>query len=163
MLYIRSVERFFLVFILMSMPFLYSFGVLAQLFGSDLSRELFWVDELVRFELVLMVFLGIGYVHDRGAHISMDILQGYFSPVLQRFLTLTINLLGLILAAYLAWLGWVYLQHMIASGQRSNSLGVPMFYLYASLPVGAFLLAVRHVSALIVTFRGHSAQNVPAV
>jgi TRAP-type C4-dicarboxylate transport system permease small subunit len=128
-----------------------------------LSKDIFWIDELVRFQLVLLVFLGLGYVHDRGAHISMDIFQGAFNPALQRFLTLVINLLGLALAAYLAWLGWVYMERMIASGQRSNSLGIPMFYLYSSFPVGAFLLAVRHFSTLIVTLRGCGAQRVPGV
>lgn len=118
----------------------YTILVLCQVFFRYVLNEpLFWAEEVVRYGLVWSVMLGAALVaHDRG-HVRIEILGAMVRPRAQR-----------IVRAIAGSLSWAFLLILLVAGiqfvtrtitQHSASLGVPMWVVYAAVPVGAFIEA----------------------
>jgi TRAP-type transport system small permease protein len=123
-----------------------------------LQRPLFlWSEEVARFLLIWMVFLGIGVGVKNDAHFAMDLLQAYLGKrsgaAVRLFNDLCMGtLLVLLVLAGLrfAWFG-VF--------QTSPNLEIPMVWVLASIPIGglvALLYLVERVQQRWSDFRGHA-------
>jgi TRAP-type C4-dicarboxylate transport system permease small subunit len=100
-----------------------------------LQRPLFlWSEEVARFLLIWMVFLGIGIGVKNDAHFSMDILQSFlekrWGAAVRLFNDLCMGLLLVLLVLAglrFAWFG-VF--------QTSPNLEIPMVWVLISIPIG---------------------------
>ncbi|WP_281985555.1 TRAP transporter small permease [Thalassorhabdomicrobium marinisediminis] len=116
--------------------------ILAQMFGRVLFRTgLPWADELARYLHILMVFIGIGYAHRVGAHISIDILVHMLPRVPRRVLHIIVQAAILATSIIVVMGCWMLIQRMGA--QRSASLGLPVTAFVTPTLLGFGLLAVE--------------------
>jgi C4-dicarboxylate transporter DctQ subunit len=113
-----------------------------------------WTEEIVRYSIVWLVFLGGSIAARRGAHICMDIMVVYLPPRAKRILaglaTAIACMFTLIITYYgclLTWSIWTY-------NQRSPAAEIPMALPFAAIPVGCGLMTIRFLAALVVYLRG---------
>jgi C4-dicarboxylate transporter DctQ subunit len=113
-----------------------------------------WTEEVVRYSIVWLVFLGGSIAARRGAHISMDILVVYLSPraklAVAALATAVAGAFCLAMTFYgslLTWSIWSY-------GQTSPAAMIPMALPFAAIPVGCALMTIRFFAALVVYLRG---------
>jgi TRAP-type C4-dicarboxylate transport system permease small subunit len=78
----------------------------------------------------------------------MTSLLARFAPGLRRGAKLTIDLTGLLFSLYVAKLSLDITLFVMRSGQSSPTLDVSMGWLYAAMPVGFALLALRYALEL---------------
>jgi TRAP-type C4-dicarboxylate transport system permease small subunit len=134
-------------------------GLMAVLVGVQvagrflLGYSIAWSDELTRFLLVWISFLGVSVAARRGAHPGIETLVRALPPPLARLagrlaLLLSLAFLGLVCVS-----GGELVTHTWA--QRSPSLGLRMSWPYLAVPLSA-LLVLLHWSA-----RGHAAASEP--
>jgi TRAP-type C4-dicarboxylate transport system permease small subunit len=114
--------------------------VLQVFFRYALNRSLFWSEEAVRFALVWSVMLGSAVVAYRGEHIRIDALDVLLSPGARRAVALLAEVLTFAFCAILAGTGIQFTLRTLT--QRSAVLEVPIWAVYAAVPVGAVLEAV---------------------
>jgi TRAP-type C4-dicarboxylate transport system permease small subunit len=114
--------------------------VLQVFFRYVLNRSLFWSEELVRFALVWSVMLGSAVVAYRGEHLRIDALDGLLSPRLRRIVGRLAEFLTFVFCVILAGTGVQFTLRTLT--QRSAVLEVPIWAVYAAIPVGAVLEAV---------------------
>ena len=100
------------------------------------------------FSLAWVVFLGLGLTLERGRHIAMTSLLARFTPGLRRGAKLVIDLTGLLFSLYVAKLSLDITLFVMRSAQSSPTLDVSMAWLYAAMPVGFALLALRYALEL---------------
>ena len=111
--------------------------VLRYVFGISLS----WVEELTRYMMIWLAWLGAGLALREGAHIAIDALQAALPEVGARLLR-TIVLLAMIgFFGALVWLGWRY--SMFAWRQQTAVLRLPAGLVYLAIPVGSFLMLLH--------------------
>ena len=146
---LASVERVLLVCLMLALPVIYGINVLLHNLAPGLARHLDGVDELSRFILVWLVCVSLGYTMDKGRHVSMNLLQRFIGRSLLFWVQRVIDVIGALFCAYMAYIGWQFLQRIIATGQVSNTLDVSMGWLYAALPLGMVLLTLRYVRYVI--------------
>lgn len=131
-------------------------GVLATLMGLlvlDVLWQVFtrfalgdassFSEEAARFLLIWISLLGAAYVTGKRKHLAIDILPQRFHGVRQRRLEAVIDLCILFFAVVVligggARLVWVTLY----LGQTSAALGLPLGFVYASLPISGILMAL---------------------
>ncbi len=129
------------------------------LFQGVLLRYLFnyafsWTEEVVRYSIVWLVFLGGSIAARRGAHIAMDIAVVYLPPRAKLFMlgvaaaitcafTLVMTYYGILLTVSI----WNY-------RQLSPAAEIPMAIPFAAIPVGCALMAIRFLAAALAYFRG---------
>ena len=100
--------------------------------------SLIWVEELTRYMMVWLGFLGSGLVLRFGAHVAVDVFQDLLPPQQAKALRAAIVvLLGMTFIA-MAWLGVRYVA--FAWGQETAVLNWSTGAIYLAVPIGAVLM-----------------------
>ena len=107
-----------------------------------LNAALSWSDELVRYVLVWISFLGASMATYRGAHIGIAMLTERFSERVQRVITLFVNLLILLFLGVILYQGVRILPVMAV--RVAPTLGIRMEVFYTVLPISAAIM-ILHV------------------
>lgn len=106
-----------------------------------LDFSVIWVEELTRYMMVWVGFLGSGLVLRLGAHVAVDVLQDVLpAPAARALRAAIVVLLGVTFAAML-WLGIRYAA--FAWDQRTAVLDWSTGAVYLAIPIGAALMLVH--------------------
>ena len=145
---LRRAERALTAALMLLMAVTYAFNVLVRELAPAHASRFAWIEEACLFALAWVVFLGLGLALERGRHIAMTSLLERLSPKLRRGSKLAIDLTGLAFSLYVAKLALDITLFVVRSGQSSPTLDVSMGWLYAAMPVGFVLLALRYALEL---------------
>jgi TRAP-type C4-dicarboxylate transport system permease small subunit len=98
----------------------------------------FWTEEVARYALVWMTFLGSAELFRyRGGHINVEVLVQALPRMPRRVVLITVDLV--VLAVLLAVGVGGYVLMTASSLSVSASLGIPMPWIYAVIPVSAVI------------------------
>jgi TRAP-type transport system small permease protein len=111
--------------------------VLRYGFGQSLA----WAEEVSRYMMIWLSFLGAGLALRAGAHIAVETLPDSLPHALSRLVRLLVVLLMAGFLALILWLGWSYAQ--FAMMQRTPVLRMPVGYVYLAIPIGMALMLVH--------------------
>jgi TRAP-type C4-dicarboxylate transport system permease small subunit len=100
-----------------------------------------WTEELIRWLWVWMACLGLSEAERYQQHLRMDMVPSLWSAALRRAVYRLIDAMTGVLALYMAWLGFKGV--LRTWNDESVTLMVSDAVLYAALPVGALLWAMR--------------------
>lgn len=153
---LQSFERTALAVLMLVMVALYVGGVLVRELAPAYSRHVNWIDEATRYMMVWLVFLSLGLALGQGRQIAMTSFLERMHPKAQLWIGRAIDLTGLGLSLFVAWVGFKMAQTVGATGQMSPTLGIPAAVIYYSLPVGFLLLALRYGLSLFGLIDRHS-------
>lgn len=145
---LRRLESVLLGTLMLAMSALYTLNVLVRELAPEYASRIAWIDELCLFGLAWVVFLGLGLALERGRHIAMTSLLARLAPGMRRGVKLAIDLAGLLFSLYIAKLAVDITLFVVRSGQLSPTLDVSMAWLYAAMPAGFALLALRYALEL---------------
>jgi TRAP-type transport system small permease protein len=132
-----------LISALLVVGFVVLLGVIGvNVFGRMVGRGIPWADEASRFLFIWVAFLGAAVAYFRREHISVSFLidklprwPRLIAMILQELLVLAV--LGFLMVGAFALID--------ATFRRSALLGVPLSYIFASVPVAAFLMAMMAI------------------
>ncbi|SDD30252.1 TRAP-type C4-dicarboxylate transport system, small permease component [Paracoccus isoporae] len=110
---------------------------LRYLTGTSLS----WADEVARYTMIWMCFVGAGLALREGAHVALTNFQTALPLPAARALRGVVLVLLMFFFAVMIWMGWDYMTR--ARFQLSAALRLKMFWVYAAMPVGFALLVVH--------------------
>lgn len=113
------------------------------------SESIEWAEEVARYLMVWLTFLGAGPVLRYGGHIAVDNLQ---DALPHRAAVALRGLIALILFSFfgfMVWFGVLYVQR--AQFQMTPTTQISMAWVYAAIPVGGLLLALH----LALVLRGY--------
>lgn len=131
-------------------------GLTAVISLQIVSRVLFtsvsWTEEVARFLLIWITFLGAALAYQQGRHIAVTVLRDSLPPVLGRIVSGVATLVAIAFLVTLAKIGWQYMN--MQSFQKSPSLRLSMTYVYAVMPLSALLMAGLSVIDLIRLLAG---------
>lgn len=100
--------------------------------------SLIWVEELTRYMMVWLGFLGSGLVLRIGAHVAVDFFQDLLSPKMARAARAAIVVLLAATFIAMAWLGVRYVA--FAWEQETAVLNWSTGAVYLAVPIGAALM-----------------------
>ncbi|WP_413375468.1 TRAP transporter small permease [Alkalihalobacillus sp. 1P02AB] len=106
----------------------------------------FWTDELARFSVIWLVFLGAAVTIKDKSMIKIDLVQN-LKPKINGFLNKFKLLYSFIFSVMLIVIGWQTMLLVIA--QRSPNIGISMSYIYAALPVACIIMAFHLLYLLL--------------
>jgi TRAP-type C4-dicarboxylate transport system permease small subunit len=122
--------------------------VAAQVFFRYiLNHSLFWSEELARYLMVWLTFLGAGVAYYRRVHPGIDILTRHLSRGHQRRLEMLIHAICLgffsILVVYGIRFAW------FVRLQISPALSIPKWIVFAVIPVSGVILVVHSLHLIM--------------
>jgi C4-dicarboxylate transporter, DctQ subunit len=145
---LRWIERGAVAALMIAMALAYAFNVAVRELAPTHASTFAWIEEACLFSLAWVVFLGLGLTLERGRHIAMTSLLERFAPRLRRAVKLAVDLAGTLFSLYIAKLGLDITLFVVRSGQLSPTLDASMGWLYAAMPAGFVLLALRYALEL---------------
>ena len=102
-----------------------------------------WAQELAIFMMVWMAKFGAAYGVRTGIHVGVDVLVNNLHGERQRYLILIGLLGGVLFTALIGLVGLRLVIHIAHTGQTSAVLEMPMWFVYAAVPAGSFLMCFR--------------------
>ncbi len=129
--------------------------VAAQVFCRYvLNHSLFWSEELARYLLVWLTFLGATVAYHRRAHPSIDILQARVGPKAGRAMAVAGYLAALMFFGVLTVYGLQF-AHFVRA-QISPALQIPKWIVMLALPLSGTILCLHTWTFLTAALRGKS-------
>jgi TRAP-type C4-dicarboxylate transport system permease small subunit len=121
------------------------------IFRYALNSPLIWTEELSRYLLVWITFLGINYALRRNKHIRMEYFFNMMPNMVQRLVVIAtqIMILYFMVCLYGPTLSFVKMQMNIASSAMQMNMGL----VYLSLPIGFFISSLSLLLSTLDTLR----------
>lgn len=125
------------------------FANVALRFLTD--HSILWVEEVSRYLMIWLTFLGAGIVLRYGAHVGIDVLQERY-PRHAPWIRAAILVLLLAFFSAMVWLGVRYAQ--LTWEQTTPVLQIPIGAVYLAMPIG-FALMIVHLLLMAVPYVRH--------
>nr|WP_206699262.1 TRAP transporter small permease [Brevibacillus agri] len=114
---------------------------LQVLFRFFLDQPLAWTEELARYLLIWITFLGSAYAMAIKAHIGTEYIQKHLSPFMNKVVLIVAALCSLFFFLVMVQQG--YLLSARSMVQKSPTLLIPMGYVYMVIPISGVLLIMN--------------------
>lgn len=109
------------------------------------NSSLFWVEEVVIYSIICMSFVGASMGVRYGAHISVDVLNAFAPPAVNRWLHIAAAALGIAFAGFMIFYGFQLFFSTLGRGQLTAALRLPMAWFYLPIAISGLLLVVRYL------------------
>lgn len=136
----RVVERilFYTVAVLLTVMSVVVFANV--IFRYFLNAALGWYEELSRFLLIWIVFLGAVIAYIKGDHLSLDVVLIYLKPKVKHIVILIADLLVVYALIVMTQGGWEMAIDSLNSGWIASTIPIPYGYVYMVGPVSSALM-----------------------
>ena len=108
-------------------------------------------EELARYFLITLTFLGASYVTEQGGQIRMEEFQGVLPPRPRWFLQLSIELAGIAMFAVLCVAGVITIAKNLDN--QTATLEMPFWLFMGPLAAGSLLLVIETAAMFLHTWR----------
>jgi len=129
------------------------FVCMMVLFINVLLRSIFnfilpFPDELARYLMIYIIYLGMSLGFKKGSQLRLDIMINIF-PNYKRFFELLADFISLFAAITIVICGYKYTKELFCSNEISSVLEIPLFILYGIAPLTAIFMGFRLTLAII--------------
>jgi TRAP-type C4-dicarboxylate transport system permease small subunit len=112
------------------------------------GMPVFWAEEALTFTVIWIVFLVVGTITYRGAHLNMDLLYSRMPSVMQLVIRIAIALTLAVCAVYTAMLSWSVVKlHYMTSGATAGT-NIPLVIPHSALLFGFSFMAAAAIVRL---------------
>ena len=120
---------------------------------SGFNSSLSWSEELSRYIFIWQIWLGTSIALRTDKHISVDILLGAFKSARAKACIRFIGMLiWFLFSLFLLYNGGLLTKSMIARKTLSSGMRIPLYVVYASLPISSLMVCLRLIEKLKYNF-----------
>ena len=148
----HSVNRW-VEYILFGLGFAMSVVVAVQVFSRyALNHSLFWSEELARYLLVWLTFLGASVAYRRNMHPGIDIVYAQMSVPIQRMISIFIHFISTALFGVMICYG-IQFSYFVRL-QISPALNLPKWMVFSIIPLSGIIFMIHGITFLVDEIRG---------
>jgi len=142
----------FLNFIIVAMFSCMSIAVFIQIiFRYLLHQPIYWSEEIPRFILIWLTFLGSAIAMKNHSHLSISLLTNRLAVQKRIWVQFFANLLSLLFISILVWGGIIIT--ILTMPNRTAALQMPTGLVYLAVPVGGILMIIYLLKNTIELFK----------
>lgn len=127
--------------------------IFVQVVMRQLNSSLSWSEELARFCFIWLIYLGISYGVKKQRHIKVDVVLVMLNEKGKIIINMISNILFVVFTVFVIYYGFDIASKLLAFGQKSPALQIPMGLVYMATPVGMGLTLIRLIQNLIKQFK----------
>jgi len=121
-----------------------------SVFWRATGHSTWWEIEFSVYMMVASLFLASPYTLKTHGHVGVDLLAHYLPQRLRFRVAVVVSVIGLLVCAYLAWLGAGLAWDSYLKGETTGSTWAPKKWpLFAMLPLGLGLTALQYAVELL--------------
>jgi len=115
-----------------------------------LGNSTYWEIEFSVYMMVASLFLASPYTLKTRGHVGVDLLSHYLPQRSRRTLATIVAVVGLLVCAYLAFLGGELTWESLLRGERTESTWAPLKWpLFLMMPLGLGLTALQYLAEIL--------------
>ena len=150
----KNFEETIMGVLLIGMAVILMAQILMRVFAQN---SLPWAEEVARYFYVWSVFLSISCTIRMKNILRVDFLLQIMPKALAKIFEVMIDLVNTVLYGYLAYHAVTVVQNVQAAAQTSPALKIPMYMVYAIVPVGFALASLRSIQKIYFDVKGEDA------
>jgi len=116
-----------------------------------LNDSLAWTEEIARYLLMTVAFVGSGMAVRKVTHIHIEFLYVYMPRSVARAASIMVDLIRIGFFAYATYLSWFVTEIML--NQRMVVIDVPMAWVYAPCMIGLAVMTLRSIQVALRHWR----------
>lgn len=121
-------------------------NTIANVFGRYVfSQSIYFTEELNEFLIVIITFMGLGYVTRKGRHIRMSAFYDMLPVAAKKLMMIGISILTAVVMFVLAWYALEYVEKMARRGRVTPALQFPLYLTYVWVVVGFVLTGLQYL------------------
>ena len=120
---------------------------LGVFFRFVLNNSLPWTEEVAKFVMVWLAFIGAPVVLREGGHIAIDFIPTRLPKRLGFALLTIIQLVVMVVLAVLVFQGWALAWN--ARPQIAATVDISLFYIFLAVPIGSALMLIVSLELLL--------------
>ncbi|MDJ0621428.1 MAG: TRAP transporter small permease [Desulfocapsaceae bacterium] len=124
--------------------------VLQVIFRYILNNSLFWSEELVRYLLMWLTFLGASCAYHRNVHPGIDVLSNRLPPLWKQRLSVCVHLISLVFFGVMIYHGTIFAYFVRA--QISPAMAIPKWLIFSVVPLSGVLFFMHCLALLFSEF-----------
>lgn len=129
--------------------------VAAQVFSRYvLNHSLFWSEELARYLLVWLTFLGSSVAYYRKVHPGIDIIYCRLPAPARKTAVIVVHLVSMLLFGVMIFYGIKFAYFVRV--QISPALYLPKWIIYCIIPFSGLILTLHSITLLLGELKGYS-------
>lgn len=101
-----------------------------------------WAEELARYCMIWVIFLGIGAAAESGEHFCVEALELFCPKKILDIITVVKAVLVFLFSGFVSYYAFTILQKQMAGGQITPSLRWPMWTMYLAIPLGLIIMSL---------------------
>lgn len=154
LLYVNRAIEIFTAFLLIVMVVLVFIQIVSRvIYGSSFA----WTEEIARFAMIWITFLGAAIAFKYGAHIGIDVFVRRLPRLPDKVVGVFASLMSAIFFIVLAYQGWKLMG--ASQMQTTPALRLSMSHVYAIIPISACFMLLNLID---VTVKRLTSENVYA-
>ncbi|MFA9421997.1 MAG: TRAP transporter small permease [Sedimentibacter sp.] len=102
-----------------------------------------WAEELARYLMVWLVFLGIGAGAKSNRHFTVDNLVNALPKSTYKIFFIIRTVIIVTYCSFIGYIGFGLINSLKIMGQTSPALRMPIWFVYSAIPVGLTIMIVR--------------------
>ncbi|WP_428912101.1 TRAP transporter small permease [Niallia sp. Krafla_26] len=118
-----------------------------------ISYSFGWSEELSRYILIWIAWIGAAYTVRTQKHIRVELVKNIVNETGKKVIELITLLIWFLFALFLVLNGTELISNLFATGQTSPSNEIPMWIVYLAVPIGGSLMALRLIQQAIYIFK----------
>uniref|UniRef100_UPI000AF80B73 TRAP transporter small permease n=1 Tax=Marinobacterium profundum TaxID=1714300 RepID=UPI000AF80B73 len=121
-------------------------NTIANVFGRYLfSQSIYFTEELNEFLIVIITFMGLGYVTRKGRHIRMSALYDVLPARARKLLMILIAAVTAVAMLALAWYAFEYVAKIARRGRVTPALQFPLYLTYVWVVLGFLVTGIQYL------------------
>jgi TRAP-type C4-dicarboxylate transport system permease small subunit len=134
------------------MFFLLAFDVFYQFFTRYvLGNSASWTEEIARYLLIIVTFLGASMAARRNTHIQVEFAYRYLPAAIGRVLSSFVDIVRILFLAYASWLAIDLVPRM--HNLQMTVIDWPMSYIYGFVALGFVMMTFRAIQVALLHWR----------
>lgn len=126
---------------------------LQVIFRYFVSYSLAWPEELGRYLFIASVYIGASYVEQKDKHLAITILRTNAGAWCKKWIPVIVHCISIMFSVIMTVWGVKMVVFMHATNQFAPAIEVPMYIIYAFIPLGMAGMAIRSAANLKQTLQ----------
>jgi len=128
------------------------------------KSAIIWAEELTRYIIVWVTFVGGAICVRRGSHLTVSVLLEFVKGSPRKVIIIGAHLVTMAFTLFLTCYGFNLLSQAYATGQVTPALQAPYYIVYAAIPVGGALMSLRFIQEIILVIKdGEKEEKSPSI
>jgi len=123
--------------------------LIANVFARSFFQSIYYADEVSKFLIILVSFVGISYAARKARHIRMGAFLDMMPPKLEKTFIFVISAINATVMFIMAYYGYLYMAQMKLMGQMTSALQVPYWTFMIIVPIGFASAGIQYVRTII--------------